>query len=550
MENKLLTLWRYYPSGSIRVEEIAETLQLSHKQTTRYLKKWNEEGWIAFTPGRGRGNVSTLKWKQDVEEIFEEKAVKLIEEEPVERSSKYLMYDWSTDSKMRLMNKFQTRLGFVQASEDKLIVPKRYPFFSIHPLEAADVLSAHLAANVYNRLVSITEEGDIIPEIAHSWDLSPAKLRLYLKKDVKFHDGSVLTADDVFLCLERFRAHPNYRELWSPVEMISVAAPLIVDIHFPRGCSYILPMLTMMCGSIYKENKGRILGTGCFSLEENTDTKTTLAAFKDHFKERPLLDTVEFVQVPKDFKGIYHSHAERSRSSSVEMESDSGFGVVIMNASPGRHSQIQRKDVRDYLHWIIAKHRDTISEYDPRWTPNGKSILTGHDHHLTVPEPERPMFAEPLIVRCANHTAKTTQWLVDIFEKEGVPFEVRWFSFADTLTRQPDTRNADLFIHGEIFESNQDFSFYHFLKNGFSPLYQLLTEDEKWKGRLEEYRHTPFEEWTAMNLSLEKMLIQESIMIPLYYEKKYIPFSTDIMNIEFKHFGYVDFAKLWVRPEV
>ncbi len=24
----------------------------------------------------------------------------------------------------------------------------------------------------------------------------------------------------------------------------------------------------------------------------------------------------------------------------------------------------------------------------------------------------------------------------------------------------------------------------------------------------------------------------------------------DQMNIEFKHFGYVDFSKLWVRPEV
>ncbi|QTC42888.1 SgrR family transcriptional regulator [Bacillus sp. V3] len=550
MENKLLTLWRYYPSGSIRVEEISETLQLSHKQTTRYLKKWNEEGWISFTPGRGRGNVSSLKWKRDVEEIFEEKVVKFIEEEPVERSSKYLMYDWSTDSKMRLMNKFQTKLGFVQASEDKLIVPKRYPFFSIHPLEAADVLSAHLAANVYNRLVSITEEGDIIPEIAHSWDASSTKLRLYLKKDVQFHDGSILTAGDVTACLERFRAHPNYKELWSPVDIISAAAPLIVDIHFTGGCSYILPMLTMMCGSIYKENKGRILGTGCFSLEENTDTKTTLAAFKGHFQERPLLDAVEFVQVPQDFKGIYHSPSEGSHSSSVEVESDSGFGAVIMNVCPDRVSQIQRIEVREYLHWIIAKHRGTISDCDPRWTPNGMSVLGSHHHQLTVSEPVRPQFEEPIIIRCANHTAKATQWLIDIFENEGIPSDVRWFSFADTLTRQPDTLDVDLFIHGEIFESNQDFSFYHFLKNGFSPLYQLFSEDEKWKGRLEQYRHTPFEEWAALNLKLEKMLIKESIMIPLYHEKKYIPFSTDIMNIEFKHFGYVDFSKLWVRPEV
>ncbi|MGR3763042.1 ABC transporter substrate-binding protein [Rossellomorea sp. NS-SX7] len=550
MENKLLTLWRYYPSGSIRVEEISETLQLSHKQTTRYLKKWNEEGWISFTPGRGRGNVSTLSWKKDVEEVFEEEAVKLIDQEPVERSSKYLMYDWSTDSKMRLMNKFHTKLGFVQESQDKLIVPKRYPFFSIHPLEAADVLSAHLVANVFNRLVSITEEGDIIPELAHSWDISSTKLRLYLKKDIKFHDGSMLTAKDVAACLEKLRTYPHYRELWAPVETIEVKAPLVIDIGHSGGCSYMLPMLTMMCASIYKDIKGRMIGTGPFSIEENSDSKTTLAAFKEHFQERPLLDTVEFVQVPRDFKGIYHSHIERNQSSSVEVESDSGFGIVIMNACPGRDSAIQRKEVRDYLHWIIAKNRHTIGECDPRMRPNAKSILIGQDHQLTITEAERPSFTEPIVIRCANHTAKTTQWLVDLFEKEKIPVKLQWFSFADTLTKQPETLNVDLFVHGEIFESNQDFSFYHFLKNGFSPLYHLFEENGQWKDQLDAYLHTPFEDWTVLNLKIEKMLIEESIMIPLYYEKRYIPFSTDIMNIDFKHFGYVDFSKLWVRPEV
>jgi len=93
MDDKLLTLWRYYPSGNIRLEEIAETLQLSQKQTTRYLKKWQEEDWFVFTPGRGRGNVSSLEWKKNINELFEEEVMKRMDEEPVETSSKYLMYD-------------------------------------------------------------------------------------------------------------------------------------------------------------------------------------------------------------------------------------------------------------------------------------------------------------------------------------------------------------------------------------------------------------------------------------------------------------------------
>jgi len=548
MDDKLLTLWRYYPSGNIRLEEIAETLQLSQKQTTRYLKKWQEEDWFVFTPGRGRGNVSSLEWKKNINELFEEEVMKRMDEEPVETSSKYLMYDWSIDTKMRLMNKFQTKLGFVQESTDKLIVPKRYPFITIHPIEAADVGSAHLVANIFNRLVALTAEGEFIPEIAHSWDISASKLRLYLKKDIKFHDGSILTANDVADCLNQLRHHPHYQKLWKPIENIEVKAPTIIDILYPSGCSYVLPMLSMMCASIYRESKGRILGTGCFYLEENTTHKTMMLAFKDHFQERPLLDAVEFIQVPSDFKKVYHSQKEQNDSSSFEVESDSGFGIIVMNHF--RDSSIKRKEVRDYLHWIIAKNRPSITDCNQRMMPNDKSIIVGQNQNYTMEEVPRPNFTEPIIIRETNYTSATTQWLVALFTKEDIPFEVKWFSFADILKKEPKTQDVDLFIHGEIFELNQNFSFYYFLTNGLSPLSSIIENCEKLTNLIDCYPHTPFESWYNLHMKIEKILLEESIVIPLYYQKRYIPFSSDIQNIEIKHFGYVDFSKLWVRPEM
>ncbi|KAB7672179.1 ABC transporter substrate-binding protein [Bacillus sp. B1-b2] len=548
MNSKLLTLWRYYPSGNIRTEEIAETLQLSAKQTTRYLKKWQDEGWITFKSGRGRGNISTIIWKKEVEEVFEEEVLLRMDGETVENSSKFLMYDWSTDSKMRLMNKFQTKLGFIQESKDKLIVPKRYPILTIHPLEAAEVVSANLVATIFNRLVALTEEGEIIPELAHSWDVSSTKLRLYLKKDIAFHDKSILTPHDVKDCLDRLRNHKHYQELWKPIERIEIKGPLIVDLIHPNGCSYTLPLLSMLCASIYRESKDQVIGTGCFSLEENRDHKTTLLAFKEYFQERPLLDAVEFIKVPTDFKGAYHSHLEQTDSTSFQVESDSGFGIVVMNVN--RNTDIKRKEVRDYLHWIIAKERDSIHTCNSRMIPNHKSMLVGHHQNIAIQEVPRPMFTEPLVVRGASHTADTTQWLVDILTKENIPIELQWYSFADTVNKEAKTLNVDLFIHGEIFEMNQDFSFFHFLKNGFSPLYHILPDHDELNRLLDSYLHTPFKSWSTLNRKVEKLLIEESIVIPLYYQKRYVPFSSDIMNITIKHFGYVDFSKLWVRPNI
>ena len=550
MDKKLLTLWNSVSSGIIKQEDLAEVLQLSSKQSTRYMQKWTNQGWLIFTSGKGRGNVSSLQWLKNIEEIYEEKLMQIIDEEPVETSSKFLLFDWSKDSKIRLMNKFHSKFGYVQSTNDadKLIIPLRHLLLTMHPLEAADVQSANMVANIFNRLVSVDAKGFISPELAHSWDETPSKLRLYLKKDIKFHDGSVLTSDDVVNCLEKLRHHPYFQDLWKPVEDIKIVAPLIIDISFPNGCSYCLQMLGTINASIYKENKGHVFGTGSFYSANNDEQKTTLKAFKDYFQERPLLDVVEFIQVPKDFDIVYRSAKQDAKNSTFQVESDSGFGVVIMNTF--RQSAIQRKEVRDYLHYVIAKYRHEINQVHSRAMPNHKSCLIGQDQNYVVPQIERPHFDKPIVVKIVNYTENTTMWMKDIFEKEGVPVELIWLSFGDMINNESKNQEVDLFIHGEVFEMNQNFSFYYFLKNGYSPLANIIKTNATLTRLLDEYVHTPFEDWTSLNLKVERTLLESSIMIPLYYEKRQIPFSADLMNIRIKHFGYVDFSKLWVRPNI
>lgn len=548
MDKYLLTLWKFLPSGNVKQYEIADLLQLSPKQTARYIQKWSTDGWLTFTAGRGRGKISKLQWLKNVESILEDQLMKMIDEDPVEISSKYLLLDWSIDSKLRLMEKLRSKFGYVQSTKDKLIVPRKYPFLTIHPIEAADVHSANIVATIFNRLVSVDESGIVSPELAHSWDVLETKLRIYLKKDIKFHDGSILTADDVAYCLEKLRNHPHYKDLWDPVEQIVAVTPLIIDIYFPNGCSYCLYMLGTLNASIYKENKNNIIGTGSFYIQENNDQITTLIAFNDYYGERALLDVVEFVQVPKDFDVVYRSSALGEEQQTFPVESDSGFYVVMMNTF--RNTAIKHLEVRNYLHYVISKYRHEISQVESRYTPNYQGCLIGQSKTYTLPEVKKPHFSEPLVLKIVNYTENATLLLRDILEKEGIPIELKWVSFKDTVLNKNDNEQVDLFIHGEVFEMNQNFSFFSFLQNGYSSLAGILKKDPTINDFLAEYAHTPFEDWTALNLKVEKTLIENSIMIPLYYSKRQIPFSADLMNIKIKHFGYVDFSKLWVRPEL
>ncbi|WP_144513922.1 ABC transporter substrate-binding protein [Bacillus sp. FJAT-22090] len=548
MDKYLLALWKKVPTGPIKQGEVAEFLQLSPKQTTRYIQKWATEGWLAFTSGRGRGSVSNLEWLKNVEIILEGRLMKIIEEKPIEVSSKYLLWDWSIDSKLRLMEKFRSKFGYIHSTNDKLIVPRKNPFLTMHPIEAADVHSANIVATIFNRLVSVDVNGYVSPELAHSWDVHENKIRIYLKKDIKFHDGSILNANIVVNCLENLRSHPFYQELWNPIKEIVAVDPLVIDVHFSSSCSYFLQMLGSINASIYKTTENNLYGTGSFYVQENNDQKTILLAFKDYYGERALLDVVEFIQVPKDFDVIYRSSAFEQDAQTFPVESDSGFGVVLMNIF--RNTAIQQKDVRDYIHYVISKYRHEISQVDMRYSPNHQGCLIGHSKSYRMPKMKRPHFSEPLVLKVVNYTENTSLWLKEILEKEGVPIITKWVSFKDTINKSIDNEQVDLFIHGEVFEMNQNFSFFSFLQNGYSSLADILKKSSNGQDFTNVYTQTPFQDWTTLNVTIEKTLIENSILIPLYFSKRQIPFSTDLMNIKMKHFGYVDFSKLWVRPEI
>ncbi|MEM1633151.1 MAG: ABC transporter substrate-binding protein [Sulfolobales archaeon] len=70
---------------------------------------------------------------------------------------------------------------------------------SLNPFMATDLRSLWVIAQIYDPLVALSPDLKPIPWLAERWEISPDGLNytFYLRKGVKFHDGSELTADDV-----------------------------------------------------------------------------------------------------------------------------------------------------------------------------------------------------------------------------------------------------------------------------------------------------------------------------------------------------------------
>ena len=106
-----------------------------------------------------------------------------------------------------------TEFGSLEVVESTLLSPTRGGSLvqlssdppTLDPHVTADDLSATIVYEVFGGLVTMSPELELMPDLAQSWDVS-ANGRVYkfqLRRDAKFHDGRLVTAEDVRWSLER-----------------------------------------------------------------------------------------------------------------------------------------------------------------------------------------------------------------------------------------------------------------------------------------------------------------------------------------------------------
>jgi oligopeptide transport system substrate-binding protein len=193
---------------------------------------------------------------------------------------------------------------------------------SLDPVRIQDLYSAELLQNVYEGLVTFDKDNKIAPALAEKWEISPDRktYTFHLRPGVKFHNGSILTADDVKFSFERALADKksataqNYLTGVLGVEdvvsgktkdlagvKVVNANTLTVTLDKPRG--YILGMLAypsnyVVCKAAIQQSNGEIdektaIGTGPFKIDKyERGAKIELAAFNDYRGGRPKLDRI------------------------------------------------------------------------------------------------------------------------------------------------------------------------------------------------------------------------------------------------------------------
>src|SRR3989442_15844890 len=91
-----------------------------------------------------------------------------------------------------------------QGGKDTLSVDLPGDPATLDPHVQWDTDSYHVYRNIFDNLVTRAPDGKIVPQIAKAWRYeSDTALVLEIRSDVKFHDGSPLTVEDVLFSVRR-----------------------------------------------------------------------------------------------------------------------------------------------------------------------------------------------------------------------------------------------------------------------------------------------------------------------------------------------------------
>jgi len=180
--------------------------------------------------------------------------------------------------------------------------------FDPHTISA--VASLRVMSQVYNTLVDVDENLNVVPELAESWEQPDDVTYIFhLRDDVKFHNGRAMTAEDVKYSFERILTPDagmlgNSASYVGNIDTVEAVDDYTVKITLKSITAPFLSNLSsgycsIVCKEVVEAN-GDLLradgGTGPYTLGEWVpDNMVSVHRFDGYFVEgEPVFDTIEF----------------------------------------------------------------------------------------------------------------------------------------------------------------------------------------------------------------------------------------------------------------
>ncbi|MCR5089736.1 MAG: hypothetical protein K6C08_09515 [Oscillospiraceae bacterium] len=212
---------------------------------------------------------------------------------------------------------------------------------TMDPTQTVDTWSSTMFVNIYETLLEVNEEGDIVPKLAESYEIvDDTTYDFRIRQGVKFHNGDEMTVNDVVFSINRAMQSAILTSTTSDIESVEALDDSTVRIHLKNISAPFLSNLTHACMVIYSERAvteagedyyKNPVGTGPYMLENwNMGIEIDLRYFEDYYGATP------------DFTRIVLNFIPEATSRTIELEA--GSVDMITDVATTDFSRIEDTD--------------------------------------------------------------------------------------------------------------------------------------------------------------------------------------------------------------
>jgi len=571
----------------VSLDQLAEVLYCTVRNVKLIIRRLEEEGWIAWQAGRGRGNRSKLTFQVDKDSLLLQLSQERAELGEYKQAFDMLhTYSDGTQVLSKFVDWLDSQFGYKTESwagkpqADILRIPSYYQIQTLDPAELVYAFDSHMIRQLFDQLVYYSEEyKQYMPSIAHAWEHNEdaSIWTFYLRKGILFHNGRELTAEDVVFSMTRL-SQRNKIQSWMlrTLDRAEALGPYVVRIHLARPhwlflrilCSASLSIVPHDFEGLMEEEFWSLpIGTGPFRLKEWSENQFVLEAHTSYFQGRPHLDGVMLAYVPKEAaprtksnkwqKLLYGQdslHQEPNDAWTKVELLPRGCSLVVWNMrkqGPQRSIAFRRA-----MNAIIDRQR-MLEELGDNWVypaygfyPNEQ---TPHEGDPYDPDYAQVLLAEagydgtPITLMTHEGHEKEVHWIQQHCAAYGI--EVRIEIATWQSIREPEVMHtADGILSCIVLAEDEVCLLEMYEQDGGSIKEFMLPEFHPWvRERVEQVLSTPDETERRARLSaIERRARDDGFILFLLHNKMGTHSHPSVRGVGLNSLGWVNFKDVWV----
>lgn len=535
---------------------LAQGMHCSERNMRNLLSRMQAQGWLTWTAGQGRGHHSGLVWHSTPDVVALDHMADLLREGDLEQAFAQL----NPAQRSALSARLPEYLGADHASGHGLRMPLFRQVHSLDPLDAFSRLEAYLVRQIFGRLTEFDATSDsVVPGLAHHWEANDnaQTWHFWLRPGLGFHDGSPLTAHDVKATFLRLRAHcKTYQRLYSRIDRIDVGSDHRVSFHLTEP-HYLWPRCTANGNSsivpqLLPPNFSRLpVGSGPFRLVRNNAYQLTFRAFKDYYRERPLLDEIDLWVLqsgnPDPGFDLQFGYGPAATTANTRLSAPLAGCTYLVCNPKSRYlgTQAQRLALGD---WLSAS--TWLSTDDPIHQP-ASGLLPQWKHREASPTQPCPIPAGThlrMVIGTTANMGRIAQSLCTRMQAGGVTVQFDVLPLDEWVKPEPFAQ-ADLVLTGEVMYHDLHFGCFDWFSANIMLRRWMPATDVAWLDAELHRAQTEADDASRLQRfeGMACTIVRKGLALPLTHETQVLEVASHVAGARITPYGFVAFESLWRR---